>query len=54
MLGFNHKCVDQDLEWLYMCLLVSRRVLDQRVSRRKFGSRSAIFIFVCIYPFYAS
>jgi hypothetical protein len=31
-----------------------RLFLDQRVCRRKFGSRSAIFIFVCIYSIYAS
>jgi hypothetical protein len=29
-------------------------VLDQRVCRRKVGSRSAIVIFVCIYPIIAS
>jgi hypothetical protein len=32
-----------------MCLLVPRLVLDQRNSERKFGSRSALFIFICLY-----
>jgi hypothetical protein len=31
-----------------------RLVLDQSMCRRMFGSRDAIFIFVCIYPFIAA
>jgi hypothetical protein len=32
----------------------SRLVLGQRMSRRKFGSSTVIFIFICFNPFIAS
>jgi hypothetical protein len=32
----------------------SRLVLDQSMCRRKFGSSTVIFIFICINPFIAS
>jgi hypothetical protein len=39
----------------YRCVCwFPRLVLDQRVCRRKFGSRSALLMFICIYLICAS